>query len=111
MWQTITAASIVVALMRTLPAFFSNLVMSIKNSPKISKFLDYTICLVTGEVIYSIAFNGIPSNEKYHWHYLLTIMTMLLAAILMWHTTKLSKSLLISIISFIIGYNLIIIFN
>lgn len=106
MWQTIITASLVVSLMRAFPAFFSG-IERIKNNPRLSKFLDYTICLVTGEVVYSIAFNGIAPDNKYVTYCSLTVLTLLLAAALMWYTTKLSKSLLMSVGFFVIGYTVI----
>lgn len=106
MWQTIFTASLMVTLMRTFPAFVSG-IERIKNNQRLSKYLDYTICLVTGEVVYSIAYRNIPENNTRHFYYALTSLTILLAATLMWRTSNLSRSLLFSIVFFIIGYNII----
>ena len=103
MWQAICVASLVVALIRAFPAFFKGF-ERIKAYPRFNKVLDYTICLVTGEVIYSIAFKEIPANGNAMGHNLLTITTILLAATIMWYSEKLSKSLLISLSVFILGY-------
>lgn len=106
MWQAIFTASLMVTLMRIFPAFFSG-IERIKNNPRLSKYLDYTICLVTGEVVYAIAFKGMPSDDSRLYSYGLTTLTIVLAATLMWRTAKLSKSLLLSIGFYIIGYNII----
>lgn len=105
MWQTILTGSIVIFLIRTLPAVFSG-INNLKNYPRLNKFLDYTICLVTGEVIYSLAFSKSDASNLIL-HNILIITTLLLAASLMWLTGKLSKSLLLSSLFFITGYRLL----
>jgi hypothetical protein len=107
MWQTIFTACLIISLIRGLPAIFAN-IGNIKNHTKLNKFLDYTICLVTGEVIYSIAFNKIPEGDDFLMHYALTAATILLASVLMWHTGKLSKTLLLSVTFFILGYGVLL---
>lgn len=72
-----------------------------------ASLLDYTICFVTGEVIYSIAYKVTPSDDTLFFYYILTTLTIILAASLMWCTQKLSKSLILSIGFFILGYNII----
>jgi hypothetical protein len=41
-------------------------------------------------------------------HYALTAATILLASVLMWHTGKLSKTLLLSVTFFILGYGVLL---
>lgn len=103
MWQTIIAASLILSLMRVFPAIIGGL-DRIKENRKLSRYFDYTICLITGEVVYAIAFNGIPKDSKYNMHYALVVVTLGLTSFLMWRTEKLSKSLVISLIFFMIGY-------
>jgi len=106
MWQTIFTASLMVTLMRVFPAFVYG-IERIKNNHRLSKYLDYTICLVTGEVIYSIAYKVTPSDDTLFFYYSLTTLTIILAASFMWYTQKLSRSLILSIGFFVLGYNII----
>ena len=107
MWQTIFTASLMVTLMRVFPAFVGGL-ERIKNNQRLSKYLDYTICLVTGEVVYSIAYKDTTLDDTLFFsYYILTTLTLIFAALLMWRTGKLSRSLILSIGFFIIGYNII----
>ncbi len=103
MWQAIFTAGLVVYLVRACPGFFE-IFAKIKEYPRLNKFLDYTICLITGEVIYSIAFKGIPTGDNFYAHYYITAITIFLAGTLMLYTAKLSKSLLLSISFFVISY-------
>lgn len=102
MWQAICIASIVISLIRIFPALFNSF-EKIKDYPRINTFLDYLICLVTGEMIYNIAFtaNSDTNSQSYN---LLIITTLVLAAIVMLYTNKLYKSLLFSVSAFILGY-------
>lgn len=104
MWQAIFTAGIVVSLVRVAPSLF-NIFARIKEYPRLNKLLDYTICLVTGEVIYSIAFKGIQSGDKFLYHHYITAITIFIAGALMLYTAKLSKSLLLSISFFVVGYS------
>ncbi len=103
MWQAIFTAGLIVYLVRACPGFFE-VITRIKEYPRLNRLLDYTICLITGEVIYSIAFKGIQIGDKFYIHYYITVSTILLAGILMLYTAKLSKSLLLSVSFFIISY-------
>ena len=110
MWQTIVTASVMVTLMRTFPAFVAG-IERIRSNQKLSKYLDYTICLVTGEVVYSIAYSDKISDDTLFLYHILTTITILLAACLMWRTQKLSTSFILSLGIFIIGYNIINIYS
>lgn len=103
MWQAIIAASITVFLMRALPAFFTD-VKKLNHYPKFIKFLDYTICLVTGEVIYNIAFNDIAKNGNQFAHISITVLALTIASIVMIRTSRLSLSLLSALSVFVISY-------
>jgi len=104
MWQAICTASVVVFILRALPAFLN--LERLRDYPRLNKFLDYTICLVTGEVIYSIAFKNIPKGENFINHNVITVLALLLAGLIMWYSAKLSKSLILSLSFFIAAYSI-----
>ncbi|MFI4984170.1 MAG: AzlD domain-containing protein [Rickettsiales bacterium] len=103
MWQAIIAASLAVFILRVLPAFFPKL-KKLNQHPKILKFLDYTICLVTGELIYNIAFGTVEPGDKYISQLVITVIALTLASVVMIRTAKLSLSLLTALGFFIASY-------
>lgn len=58
MWSIIATAGIVTFLLRATPVFFKR-INRLSDYPKVMKFLDYTICLFTGELVYSVAFRDL----------------------------------------------------
>jgi branched-subunit amino acid transport protein len=108
MWQAIITASVVVAFVRAFPALFKSL-ERLKEYPRLNKFLDYTICFLTGEVIYTIAFNDIPSGNTFMPHTMISIATIMLAGTLMWFTANLTRSLLLSLGFFTVSYYAIVV--
>ena len=104
MWKLIATAGLTSFLLRASPAFIKR-VSTLNDYPKLNKFLDYTICLITGEVIYSVAFKEIPASSS---HYVaifsICAMTLCLAGAIMWRTSSLAKSFTIAIGFFILAY-------
>ncbi len=105
MWQVITTAATLTFFMRTVPVFFKT-INRIYDYPKLNKFLDYTICFITGEIIYSVAFEEIPRNTSYLAMVFLSIATLALAGTVMWTTSSLMKSFIAAISVFIFIYYL-----
>ncbi len=103
MWQIITTAATLTFFMRTVPVFFKT-INRIYDYPKLNKFLDYTICFITGEIIYSVAFEEIPRNTSYVSMVFLSIATLVLAGTVMWTTSSLMKSFITAIGLFIFTY-------
>lgn len=104
MWKLIAAAGLTSFALRASPAFVKR-ISALNNYPRLNKFLDYTICLITGEVIYTVAFREIPKTSS-HYTAIVSIcaLTLGLAGIIMWRTSSLAKSFIISIGFFILLY-------
>lgn len=104
MWKLIATAGLTSFILRASPAFIKR-IGSLNDYPRLNKFLDYTICLITGEVIYTVAFREIPKASS-HYTAIVSICTMTLglAGIIMWRTSSLAKSFMISIGFFILAY-------
>jgi len=104
MWKMIATAGLTSFLLRASPAFVKR-ISALNNYPKLNKFLDYTICLITGEVIYTVAFREIPKTSS---HYVaifaICAMTLSLAGAIMWRTSSLAKSFTIAIGFFVLAY-------
>ena len=104
MWKMIATAGLTSFVLRASPAFIKR-ISALNNYPKLNKFLDYNICLITGEVIYTVAFREIPKTSS---HYIaifaICVMTLGLAGAIMWRTSSLAKSFVISIGFFILAY-------
>ena len=105
MWQVITTAATLTFFMRTVPVFLKT-INRIYDYPKLNKFLDYTICFITGEIIYSVAFGEIPHNASYLAMVFLSIATLVLAGSVMWITSSLMKSFVAAIGLFMFIYYL-----
>ena len=104
MWKMIATAGLTSFLLRASPAFIKY-ISKLNDYPKLNKFLDYTICLITGEVIYTVAFREIPkTSSHYVTIFAICVMTLSLAAVIMWNTSSLAKSFVISIGFFILAY-------
>ena len=103
MWQTIAIATLVVTLLRVSPAFFK-LASRLDNFPRFSRFLDYLICLITGEIIYSVAFSRVNQYSNPMTMIVVTILTIGLTAFTMHKTDKLSRSFITSFAFFILAY-------
>lgn len=104
MWKLIATAGLTSFVLRASPAFVKH-TNALDKYPKLNKFLDYTICLITGEVIYTVAFREIPKTSS---HYVaifaVCVMTLGLAGVIMWRTSSLAKSFVVSIGFFILAY-------
>ncbi len=105
MWQVITTAASLTFFLRAIPVFFKK-INRIYDYPKLNKFLDYTICFITGEIIYSVAFGEIPTNQSYTAMTLISMATLIVAAVIMWTTSSLSKSFMTATSLFVLGYYL-----
>lgn len=104
MWKLIATAGLTSFLLRASPAFIKG-ISALNNYPRLNKFLDYTICLITGEVIYAVAFREIPkSSSHYVAIFAICVMTLCLAGVVMWRTSSLAKSFAIAVGFFILAY-------
>ena len=103
MWKLIATAGAVTVLLRTAPAFFKR-VSQLNEYPKLNKFLDYTICLITGEVIYTVAFRDISHDAHYSTMAAICFMTLGIAGVIMWRTSSLAKSFAIAVGFFVLAY-------
>lgn len=104
MWKMIATAGLTSFLLRASPAFVKR-ISALNNYPKLNKFLDYTICLITGEVIYTVAFREIPQSSPHSLHiFAISAMTLALAGAIMWRTSSLAKSFTIAIGFFVLAY-------
>ena len=104
MWKLIATAGLTSFLLRASPAFIKG-ISALNNYPRLNKFLDYTICLITGEVIYTVAFREIPKSSSHYVAILaICIMTLCLAGVVMWRTSSLAKSFAIAVGFFILAY-------
>lgn len=93
LWVIIGLSSLVAGTLRLLPALV-NKVNRLHDYPKIIKFLDYSICMITGEIIYVMAFGDI-ARDQFFWPILgAMVATLLLGIILMHYTDCLTKSFL-----------------
>lgn len=106
MWQMIGLAASVTLFLRIAPAFFKN-ISRLQEYPRFTKFLDYTICLISSEVIYTVAFRDIPQDANFIMMFGLSLSTLMIAATMMWFTSSLAKSFSTAIIFFIVGYSLL----
>ncbi len=68
------------------------------------KFLDYTICLVTGEIVYSVAFRDLLYKDGNSIAVSLSCITLAVAGSIMWKTSSLAKSFIIGVGFFILSY-------
>lgn len=105
MWQMITVAGVVTLFLRTAPAFFKN-ISRVQEHPRVTKFLDYTICLISGEVIYTVAFRDIPKDANFTVMFGLSFVALTIASIVMWWTSSLAKSFVSGVGFFVLGYYL-----
>jgi len=103
MWQMIATAGLVTFFVRTAPAFFKR-VNTLGDYPKLNRFLDYTICLITGEVIWTVAFKEIPAGEHARLLFLICALTLGIAGVIMWRTSSLAKSFMFAICFYILAY-------
>ncbi len=106
MWQIITIAGLVTFFLRTAPAFFKS-ASRLQEYPRITKFLDYTICLISGEVVYNVAFKDIPDDSHYVTLLCISLVALSVAGVVMWRTASLMKSFATAAMFFIVGYILL----
>lgn len=94
--------SVVVILMtRTLPAYFSSL-SNVLNYPRFILFLDYSICLITGEIVYYTTYHDIALKQNPVPFSVVSGLTLVLAAFTMHKTQNLTKSFGTSLLFFFI---------
>jgi len=105
MWPLILAGCIVTCFIRISPALFSK-AQKLNEYTRFIKFLDYSICLITGEVIYSIAFHSIPKDSASLAMIVMSVLTLSIAGFLMWRSGSLAKSYGIAIGFFVAAYYL-----
>ena len=89
----------VTMLMRVLPALFTS-VERLYEYPRIVKFLDYTVCLILGELIFHMAIRDLPQNADYWPLFVLSIATLTLSGLWMYYSQCLLKSFLVGFIFF-----------
>ena len=99
----IATAGLVTFFLRTAPAFFKR-VNTLSDYPKLNKFLDYTICLITGDVIYTVAFRDIPHDAHFITMTSICFLTLSIAGVIMWRTSSLAKSFAIATGFFVLAY-------
>lgn len=101
MWQAIIIVAITTYLLRLSPIFYPPL-RQLKKESRVYKFFDYSICLITGELIYSIAFESQAiSLTLTNYISIITLVSILVAGILTAITKSTIKSFIISLITFI----------
>ncbi len=105
MWSIILVASVIAFLIRVSPSLFHN-IRKISQMTRVNKFLDYTICMITGEIIYSIAFEEIPSTE--YMTMTVSTLTLLVSSLVMWRTGSLATSFTSGIGFFIMLYSVLL---
>lgn len=102
MWLVIGVMSVVAAFLRIAPAVIKQF-NKLNDYPKVIRFLDYTICMVNGEIIFTLAFNHLPQDQTHDPVLGITIVSIVSAAYLMLRTNCLTKSFLLGLFVLIIG--------
>lgn len=101
-WMMIGATSLIAGFLRIAPAVIKQF-NKLNDYPKVIRFLDYTICMVNGEIIFTLAFHHLPQDHTHNSVLGLTIMSIGSAAYLMLRTNCLTKSFLLGLFVLIIG--------
>lgn len=105
MWKIILIAGFTTLALRIAPALMKKLYDPNKH-PKLNKFLDYTICMITGEIIYSIAFaESIDNPLNSFKFFVLVVTTLSITVIIMLHSANLLKSFFSALLFYIIAYS------
>ena len=101
--MTLIAATILLSFLKISPAFFK-IFNRLDKHPKFKSFLDYFICLVTGEVIYSVAFGHLEKQVSKNTCFILILVTLVIGVYIMHKTEKISLSLIIALTFAILSY-------
>ena len=104
MQKLIFIGALITFIIRILPIFLTR-IFQLGRYPSINKFFEYTICLITGEIIYSTGIGNLPILDiKY---LLLNIATLIFTIFTMWKTNNLTFGMVLPLIFFILAWNLI----
>ncbi|MBS0236150.1 MAG: AzlD domain-containing protein [Proteobacteria bacterium] len=107
MWQTIIGAAAITFTIRSLPSWSTNLRKILQNS-RINRLLDYTVCFITGELIYSLIESHLEENQAIgnsnSIFFLVAVLTLLVSAIVTRYTEKLGRSFAAGLCAFVLLY-------
>lgn len=101
-WSIIGVCSSIAIFLRVAPAIFKTL-NKLNDYPRVIKFLDYTICMINGDIVYTLAFGNLPQGDLKYPVLWLTIVTLLSSLYIMIRTNCLTKSFLWGLFMLICG--------
>lgn len=99
----ILCASVIVIGLRIGPIFIKSFSF-LKTHPQLVRYLEFMIAMITGEVLYNLAFQDMPHAKvpNGQWLTVLSLTALFVAAWCMVKTKSLTKSFLFSLLFFIL---------
>lgn len=111
MWETIISAAALTFLIRSLPSWSARLRQILQNR-RINRLLDYTVCFITGELIYSLIASNLEDNEillsKSGTFFVISALTILASSLATWYTDKIGRSFAAGLATFVFLYSLLL---